>query len=68
MFSCAVTRTPSHQNHGAKISANQEQNHPAFGGTHAQGKKQSLLGSDGKRADWAEKGGRTCGLKKVEHK
>jgi len=32
MFSCAVTATPSHQNHGAKISANQEQNRPAFEG------------------------------------
>jgi len=53
MFSCAVTATPSHQNHGAKISANQEQNRPAFEGNarvaNKKKRKKSLLGSGGKR-------------------
>jgi len=58
MFSCAVTGTPAHQNHGAKIGAVTRTKSSSFGGERTRWgkKKQSMLGSDGGNgADWADK-------------
>ena len=79
MFSCAVTGTPAHQNHGAKIGAVTRTKSSIFGGERTRwgGKKQSMLGSDvGNGADWADKRRANVRIeklvlvpkKKVEHK